>query len=471
MKQYVYKYFGVFLLCLFCFATQGFAQESYLLKELRIPQVLQENPGAVVPYDAHISFPALGKVHMGANSPLSWGEMFYISDNWLKRKGKNNMIRFWLQDDIINLGFRENGREKNYFSIITTLKVDANVVFQKDLLALLIDGNTSPQNEKLSFVKNNFISVNSYFELGVGYNREVNENISFGLNVKYLLGILNAHTKKADLSLTTGENYHELVLDQNIQGKFACGHDLYYIIDVLQDASIKNPLKHLIQKTSLRDFKNHGFSVDVGGRYRINDMFEVNASVLDIGFIKWTSNPYQLNIDNKPFTFEGYNPEGDVLDNSNKDYFSKIKEYFKGLSDSLLNNFNTEVEESASYTKWLNTKVNIWASVYASPKDRLSLSFRGLFINNILIPSGSVSYTRNCGKWFDVVIGNTFKPNSVFNPGLGMNFTLNVFQLYAAVDYTNTLPYIDKVKNLNLIFGINFVAPIEKKKIKSSYPY
>ena len=87
------------------------------------------------------------------------------------------------------------------------------------------------------------------------------------------------------------------------------------------------------------------------------------------------------------------------------------------------------------------------------------------------MPSGSVSYVRHCGKWFDVVVGNTFKPKALLNPGLGLNFTLGVFQLYAAVDYTNTLAYIDKVRNLNVALGVNFVAPLKDGKFKASFPY
>ena len=455
-----YKYFWVILFCLFFLDTQCFAQETYLLKELRIPQVLQENPGAVVPYDAHISLPVLGRVHVGANSPLSYGDIFDISNKFLNKRSKDNAIRFWFQTDIINLGFREKGREKNYFSLIMALKLDANIAFQKDVFAVIIEGNTSPKNEKLSFVKNNFISVNSYVELGAGYNREINENISFGLNAKYLLGLFNAHTKTAGLYLTTGENYHELILDQNIHGKFAGVYDIYA---AMNDSLDNKPF------TKQDFYKNHGFSIDLGVRYKINDMFEVSASVLDIGLIKWKSNPYQLNIDNKPFTFEGYKSEDDIVDNPNNDYFDRIKEYFTKLGDSLSNNINSEIEECTSYTKWLNTKFNLWASVYASPKDRFNLNFRGLFINGVFISSGSVSYTRNCGKWFDVVVGNTFKPNSLLNPGLGVNFTLNVFQIYTAVDYANTLIYIDRAKNLNFVFGINFVAPLEKKKILGDF--
>ena len=452
MKQYNINKSLCFLFLGLCFiTTQSFAQESYLLKDLRIPQVAQENPGAVIPYDAHVSFPGLGKVQAGVNLPFS---PFSISTDMYKKMRKRNSIRVWEEWNPIHFGFR-NG--KNYFSITTALKTDCSINFQKDLIGLFVEGNDREKNEVLSFVKNDFISFNSYAEIGVGYNREVNENFSFGFNVKYLLGFLNAYTKKAEMTLTTGENYHELILNSTMQGNVAC------VYDIIGDYENKD-------FTAADVFQNHGFSFDLGGRYKINDIFEISASVLDIGFIKWKSNPYKFNVEGDPFYINGYQSTNIFEDFADKGLESAFKEYFKELGDSLQTNFSSELEKSSSYIKCLNTRFNIGFSIYASPKDRFNLNFKGIFINNVFVPSGSVSYTRNVGKWFDVVVGNTFKQSSLLNPGLGVNFTLNVFQLYALVDYANNFIYIDRMKNVNLIFGVNFVAPLAKK-IKASYPY
>ena len=450
MEKYINKRFSIFCLCLYFIGTQLFAQESYLLRELRIPQVAQENPGAVIPYDGHVSFPGVGRVQAGVNLPFS---PFSISEKMFNKMKQNNAIYFGIQDDPIHFGSR-NG--KKYISLFTAVKVNGNINFQKDLFALLVEGNEIAKNEKLSFVKDDFLSVNAYLEFGVGYNREINDNVSFGLNVKYLTGLLNLYTNKADITLTTGENYHELLLNGDIRGKFTCVYDIF------------DEDRHRFRFGDAL-WKNHGFSIDVGGRYKINDMFEVSAAVLDIGQIKWKSQAYNYTFSGDPFSFKGYEIEN-IFEESGQSFEAKIKDYFAELGDSLLNNFTLETEKTISYTKWLNTRFNVGFSVYLSPKSRFNLNFRGIFINDAFVPSGSVSYTRNVGKWFDVVVGNTFKHNAVLNPGLGVNFTANVFQLYLIADYTNNLLYIDRLKNVNLIFGINFVAPLGRK-IKASYMY
>ena len=463
MKQYINKYFSIFFGALLFFATQGFAQESYLLKELRIPQVAQENPGAIIPYDAHISFPGLGKIHFGLNLPCAYGDLFDISDKFLKNVSKSNAVRTrtWFELDPIHFGFRSG---KNYFSITTAIKMDMGMTLQKDLFALVIEGN----EKERTIVKNDFLSMNMYAEFGLGYNREVNENFSFGVNAKYLTGFFNAHTKKANLTLRPGENFHELILNGDLDGKFACIYDIYGEFESNDDDSRNNEFSF-----SASDFfKNHGFSFDLGARYKINDMFEVSASVLDIGLIKWKTSAREIKSSNNPFYFRGYEFEGNIFEDFNdKKLDEQVKEYFKEVGDSLLNHYDSDIEEVPSYTKWLNTKFNVGFSFYATKKDRFNLNFRGLFINSMFVPSGSVSYTRNCGKWFDVVIGNTFKENSLLNPGLGLNLTLNVFQIYAAVDYINSI-YIDRLKNVNVVVGINFVAPLrENRTFKASLPY
>ena len=103
---------------------KGIAQESYLLKELRIPQVAQENPGAVIPYDAHICFRLLGKIHVGVNLTISTGDALSVSDELLNIVKKNNAFRLCAQIDPIHFGFRIN--KKNYFSITTAIKLDLN---------------------------------------------------------------------------------------------------------------------------------------------------------------------------------------------------------------------------------------------------------------------------------------------------------------------------------------------------------
>ena len=363
----------------------------------------------------------------------------------------NNAIGTWFQLDLLNFGLRV---KNNYFTFTSALKTDFRLAFRKDLPAFLIQGNAYPGNEELTFLKDDFLSLNAYLELGLGYNREINDKLSVGINLKYLSGLANAYSEKVDVTLATSDNYSDLTLKYNVLGKFAC------IVDVI--GSYGNDGFSSISGI-MNSFKNHGFAVDIGGRYKLNKRLEFNAAVLDIGAINWKSNAYQYQVPEKTFTFSGYNVNGDVLENYGTIQDSIVK-YFGDMADSIMHSFSSDIEQTASYRKWLNTRFTIGASFHISSDDRINGNFRGTFVNGAFIPSGSLSYARKCGKWFDFVVGNTFRPHAAFNPGLGLNLTLFVLQIYTVVDYANTVIYIDKVKNVNVVAGINFVFPQKKDK-------
>jgi hypothetical protein len=430
----------------FISTPQATAQESYLLKELRIPHAAQENPGVRLPFDAHVGFPSLNKIHLGLNFPFNFSNLMDISDNLLKPLRKNNAMRGWIEINPIHFGFRV--KKKNYFSVTTAIKADIYIGLQKDLFSFIIEGNAPSENKEMSFIGKDFLSLNAYVEIGLGYNREINDNLSFGVNLKYLAGLFNAYTSDAALNLYTGDRYNELRLNYALQAKMSA------IVDV-EDVAFDNLNAKAI-------FANSGFAFDLGARYRISELFEVSGAVLDIGFIQWKSYPKQYNIDGKEFSFTGIHYDNIFDDSMNiKDFSASFSE----IVDSLANSLTLSMEDASSYIKWLNTRFHVGGSIYASPKDRFNITFNGEFYNGLFIPSGSISYHRTCGRWFDFVIGNTFKSNAIFNPGIGLNFTLGVFQLYTVLDYTNNPFYIDKMKNLNVVFGINFVAPLKKEAI------
>ena len=475
MKTHTYKYLGLFFAVTFFSATQVFAQETYLLRQLRVPEITQENPGAYIPYDAHIAIPGLGRVNAGTNLPLHMGNLDKISvENTLNKLRNINTIGVWVQDNLLDFGWRVN---KNYFTISVKAKTDVGFAFKKDLFRFLIEGNTFPDNDKLNFFGNNALSITAYLEAGLGYNREINDNISFGFNARYLSGIANIGTPKMDLSLRSGEDYHELIMNYSLEGKLASIFEIDVERDaqgnVLRDTSGKAKLKEVSSiGDMLSNLKNHGFAFDIGARYRINKFLEIDLSVLDIGFINWTTYTKQYNIENGEYVLTGYTADGSIIDRLDTMKFMDIyKEYWQEIGDSLAGILASELQSSSSYRKWLNTKFNFGLSFYASDNDRFTATFNGVLLNGAFIPSGSISYRRTCKRWLDVVIGNTFKPNSLLNPGAGVNFTLGVFQLYVLADYTNTLAYIDRAKNVNVVFGINFIAHRKKDEFKASYPY
>ena len=218
MNKSIYIKCSVLFFVITCFFTkQGSAQESNLLRELRIPQIAQENPGALIPYNGHISVPAAGRIQTSISLPLSLNDIGSISDKMFKKMNRNITFDNANQIDIINFGFRFS--KKNYISVNATVKTDIHLSVKKDLAALLFEGNAPYEGKTMSFLGRDFLSATAYAEFGIGYNREMNDHLSFGINAKYLMGLANAHAKNATLDLYTSDRFEELTVSHSIDGQ------------------------------------------------------------------------------------------------------------------------------------------------------------------------------------------------------------------------------------------------------------
>ncbi len=432
------------------------SQETFLLKDLRIPQALNENPGIYLPYQFHIGFPLLSRVQLGVNSPINYGNVMNIETKTLKKIHKNNFFRLGFREDFLDFGFRV--KDKNYIYLTYAIRIDAMANLKDGLFKLLLEGNGNYENKVMKILDNDAIDISTYAEIGIGFNRVENRKFSWGLKAKYLLGIVNAYTKNLNMDFISSKNFDSLIIDYNMTA---------YINNLNMFLGMTNPQNGNSSMDYIKEgfSKNsHGFAIDFGMRYRVNRIFEIDAAITDLGFIVWR-NGTKCSLSN---TYVGYSGVPIPFDSSNTNL--QPGEYIAKFFDSLLNEFNTNLDTQyiGLYTKMITTNFNIGGNIYASSKDRFSLNFNGKVFNGRFIPSGSVSYNRQFGKVFDVTIGNTFKSNSLLNPGIGFRLQLGVFQIYAALDYFNSF-YIDKLKNINAVFGINFVAPQKNTKERASY--
>jgi hypothetical protein len=432
------------------------AQETYLLKDLSVPQIVQENPALVHPYYGHCGFPLLGRFNVGFNSYVNLEQIWHINNNFDKYAKKINPLAAWMNVSVIDFGFRI--KESNYITVFSNFKFDAGINLTKDFNTFLLHGNADYAGKTLKLLADNFLNINAYAEIGLGYQREINENISFGVNFKYIAGLVNLHTSKAQADLRTGNLYDQLYVDHTLQAKLSSSVNIFDLISGNADLNINNIFNNL----------NHGFGVDVGFRYRINDWVELDVAALDIGLINWKKNAYSYDVKNRVFDFTGMNHD-DVFQDSGKGLKDDIlnpDKFLNALVDSIQEELLGDTMRIDGYKKWLNTRFNIGMYFYASPKDRFNLTFNGEFNSGKLIPSGSVSYHRQCGRWFEFVIGNTFKMHHWLNPGLGFNLKSDYFLFYCLVDYINHPVYIDKMRNVNVVLGINFLAGRRDKNQK-----
>lgn len=449
-----------------------FGQETYLLKDLSVPQIIQDNPALTHPYLGHCALPGFGKINVGGTSFVNYGQIWHINNTLDKyMTSQHNGVGAWFSMDIIDFGFRV--KDANYFTVFSNLKAGGSLNVNKDLTNFLLKGNANYEGKTMKFVGDDLLNFNLYAEFGVGYQREINENISFGINGKYIAGLYNLHTTQASVDFYTADNFEKLTVGVAAEAKMAGAVDLLPLFNYLLDTHTNKTMPSLSDmgiSTDILKNISHGFGIDLGFRYKVCNWFEFDIAATDIGYIHWKGNAYQANIPQKEFDFTGVGHDDIFEPHPNGMYDTlSFDNFFSALYDSVRNLATLDTFPIESYNRWLNTRINLSTYFYATERDRFNLTFNGVFMGGkTFVPSGSISYSRQCGRWFEFVIGNTFKTSGWLNPGLGFNLRSDYFLFYCVVDYINNPVYYDKMRNVNVVLGINFLAGRrDKAKVKT----
>ena len=189
--------------------------------------------------------------------------------------------------------------------------------------------------------------------------------------------------------------------------------------------------KNQIDEVSFEEFEDlkpylkaqgHGAAIDLGMTYQLLPQLQLSASLVDLGFIRWSKNIQQLDKTND-FVFNGV--EYDISTDTT-DYF---EDYEEQLNDMY------EIGTPSAYTTSLSTKLHIGAE-YSFWEDRIGLG----------VLSKTHFYCRSV--WEEFLLSANFRPCKQFslslvynmfdgqwsNLGAGMNFNLGAFNLNFAVD-------------------------------------
>ena len=174
-------------------------------------------------------------------------------------------------------------------------------------------------------------------EIALGTGFEVGK-IKIGVRAKFLLGRNVTAIDKFSYSLTTAPLGEKLSLTSD--------HDIYLLEDNPNPAGI-------------------GAGIDIGAVYEVNDKWQLQVAVTDIGAVSWDTEHYQHQVS---FDFEGFDLR-DLIDanGTSQDFF---------VTDTL-QNLLFPTSESSRYTMSLPTNLTVGFKHPLSEKARLlgSLSY------------------------------------------------------------------------------------------------
>lgn len=420
------------------------AQQDLTLYNMEVvPQRMYANPAFFPSYSkVNIGLPMLSSQYINfSNSGFKYSDLvkhraddsLYIDyDGMLDKLKDNNYLTVAAQPDILSFGFTV--QDVNYFSFNITEKVNFRFRYPKGLMEFIGKGNGGLLGQEVAF--NLGVDFIHYREYGFGYSRIVNDKLTVGGKLKYLYGMENVWTEDADLSLTTDANDFSLTAKSNFK------------VNTSLDTNLINGGEFSASDYAFKK-KNKGLGIDLGGVYKLNEKISVNASIIDLGFIKWKEDVtnYQSNDPNATFTFSGMDMNDLLNDTSNTDQFQEaldsIAEVFK--IDTLHNVYRTS----------LSTQIYLGGNYYFTEKMNVGAILYGQFFDKKIHPALSLSFNQRLGKWLNYSLSYSMYNRSYNNIGLGIGLNLGPVQLYVVSDNILGAFKPQNTKNIHLHAGIN----------------
>jgi outer membrane protein OmpA-like peptidoglycan-associated protein len=438
-SKYNTKYiigFSLLILWAVMLPTIATAQRDLTIYNLQsIPQTNYANPALIPDCKGYVGL-GVSSIYLGlSNSGFTYKDLIkkgiddslYLDvDNMVKKLKNINYLNVQANYEILSFGFKVR---KNYFNLSTNVKSSVYFGYPKDFFNFIAYGNTPYINKGEQDVGGFKINSNVYAEIALGISRQINDKLSVGIRPKFLVGIANINTKKTNVTMlstdSTNNNFYDITLKS----------------DLLINANVpENDYKF--------NFDNKGFAMDFGASYKLNKHFAFSASVVDLGSIRWKSNPknYSSSGSNQ-YTFKGIDINNFFNKNDKGDKFEK-------LLDSIRTTFNIDSTRK-SYTAPLVTKIYLSGTYFLSPKDRVGLLFRSDYFDKKLHPSYSLLYNRQFGKMLNMAASYSIINGSQMNIGLGGSLNLGAIQFYATTDNLYGVFAYKQAKNFNIHIGCN----------------
>ena len=442
-----------------------------------IPQSVLLNPSTNLDNRFFIGVPLLSHIHVNVGSTgINAFDLFADDGRDFNTRlrdlvyslNSRDFVSVNQQLDLFSGGF-SYGRglvKNNYLSFGMYQETDIIAYFPKDYAILAYEGNADNIGRTFNLSHANFRGeVLSVFH--VGTTKRINSKLEAGLRFKIYSSIANiTSTNNSGRFLTVqGQNNffnHIFDLDLSVQ---TSGID-----SLIEDenSDISDDIGTLRRRLFFGG--NLGLGFDVGFTYRPTQQLTVDASLLDIGFIRHTKDIESYDLEGA-YEFEGINPLFPEVPNGQtaEDYWNEVADEFEDL-------FEVDTTTSA-YTTLRPIKLNA-AIRYAFGKRKQGQDCNCLnddvgYINEIGAQLFAVKrprspqfaltgyYYRRFFKALRAKLTYTVDSFSYANIGLGISTLFGPVNFYLMAD--NILEYRNLAKANSASFQLGFNVIFDKK--------
>ena len=477
------KHFVITALLVCCSVTLFAQQVNTLYFMNNVPERNAYNPAFQPVHNVYIDLPVLPNFRFDVgNSSLSFSDAIFTQkingvdstitflhpeaqgkkDDFYGRLSKTTRIYGDLTVNLIGFGFRV---KKSYFTVDVSQKVSSGFYVPRDLFGLALYGTgkgTGSYSDEFNLSRLG-VQASVYTEYGLGYSRKINDKLTVGGKLKYLIGQANINTDIKSFKLTANADKWAISGSGAINASLPLV-DIPFGADGMLDLANLDPeintssLNTLKSITDLVFSSNNGFGVDLGATYNILPQLQLSAALTDLGFIRWRSNLTNANLQ-VGFETEGveYHPGNDVED--------QLDTLLQKLEDAFVSTGTHN-----SYTTALSTRFNMGAE-YSVVNNKIGFGLLSstLYTNKSLYTDLTVAANLRPCTWFSTSFSYSLLNGRLSNVGFGAQLRVMPFNMYLAVDRipltfaSKSLPVPTQLKGVTLQAGLVWVIGNPKK--------
>lgn len=469
-------------LCLLVAGTTYAQQELTLYNMRYLQQASFTNPSFFPECNINVGIPALSGLTLRAgNSGFVWKDFVELGAddslrlttiNALNAMAEVNYFEEEFRADLIHFGFRL--KEKNYVSLNISARQQFRLTYPRDLFTIAFVGNglTPAEAAADADIGNSEygllgeranldgigVDLNVFTEIGVQYARKLLEDdrLTVGIRPKLLLGATNIHTRESEFGLYTDPRNYHMTYDGNL------------VINSSSPVDTSQVASGGFNVGPSDFFKNIGFGVDLGATYNITDKLQVSASAVDIGTIKWKTNPINFYLVGSD-TFRGIEGIEDDLLGAAQGGGADTSNITETIIDGLSNGF-TDSTDNESYRTWLTARYNLGVNYQFAEKHNVGLLLNGHTVRSKLRAAMTLSYNYRLRRWIGFSANYSIYNRSYANVGLGLSLNLWPFQGYVVFDNVLAPFMLQNTKNVYMKAGFNLTFKCGNDRDKDGIP-
>jgi hypothetical protein len=411
------------------------AQNNTLYLMHSIPQANQLNPALMHPCRIYVSLPFISSLRGNVrNTGFGFHDVFYTDprdqpgnysldldklDNTLRRM---NYSLANADVDLLGLGFP---LQQWYITFLISSHTSSQFSYPHDVV-LLQDAywnlNASiPDPLNLHNLEANSTAWNS---IGISASREVRKGLRVGARVKYLNGMANVTTPQSAINMNASSNPPSLraAIDYRINSSLPLTLG-YSPGGVLDDIGFEPAIQNLAGNYLFTP--NHGFAIDAGITYELDEITQISASVTDLGFIRWKKNITYFSV-NETFEFSQADLNQFIIDPGQD-----------GLSNALQDSVSNAINASASTNSYFTTTpINLYGGITRQLLPDLKAGvMTWIEINSLQVrPSLTLSLNFTPFEAFAATVSYTLMNNKYNQIGTGLAFGNRGAQFYVITD-------------------------------------